>query len=76
MLNDVISWMCPNDYLEIDSSDPDELSEKIPLLIKSNQIVKYYQHQQPKVGFDSKFLFCVKTLTKQKSYKSKAVYKH
>ena len=48
MLSDVISWMCPNDYLEIDSSDPDELSEKIPLLIKSNQIMKYYQ--QPKVG--------------------------
>ena len=55
MLNDVISWMCPNDYLEIDSSDPDEESEKIPLLIKSNQITKYYQHQQPKVGYD----FCL-----------------
>ena len=55
MLNDVISWMCPNDYLEIDSSDPDKLSEKIPLLIKSNQITKYYQHQQPKVGYD----FCL-----------------
>ena len=66
MLSDVISWMCPNDYLEIDSSDPDELSEKIPLLIKSNQKVKYYQKQQPKVGFDSKFLFCVKTLRNKK----------
>ena len=59
MLSDVISWMCPNDYLEIDSSDPDELSEKIPLLIKSNQIVKYYQHQQPKVGFDPNSLIVV-----------------